>query len=102
MIFDKNGQILTNGAVSIEAGSVTYLEIKIECRNNFSLLAAVTPDLLIEARAFNRESGWTNIETTPIDLSDYAGTLQIFEIRLTAGDVQDITELAFTLSVAAL
>ena len=102
MIFDKNGQSLSNGNLTIEAGSVTVFEVKIECRNNFSLFAAVTPDMLIEARALNGENGWTNIETTPINLSDYAGTLQIFEIRLTAGDVPDITDLAFTLSVAAL
>lgn len=101
MLYDSNGGLLTAASISIDAGSQTVFQIKAECRSGYFLSATTVADLLVEARHLG-DSVWIDIETLPLDLSVFDGTIQDFEIRLTAGNVSEITNRAFTLSVSPL
>jgi hypothetical protein len=101
MLYDSNGQLLTSAAVSIDANSQTVFAVKAECRTGYFLSATAVDDLLVEAR-HPGDSDWIDIETAPLDLSAFDGNIEDFEIRFTAGNVSEISNRAFTLSVSAL
>lgn len=99
MLYDTNLQLLTSASVSIDAGAANTFQVKIECRTNYFLRASAVSDLSVEARRLG-DSAWTDIETTPLDLSAYNGSIEIFEIRLTAAGVAAAADRAFALSVS--
>lgn len=101
MLYDSNSQLLTAANLSIDANSVNTFQIKVECRNGYFLVASTVEDLVVRARPVG-DASWIDIETTPIDLSFYDGTIQDFEVRLTGGNVSLMTNRSFILSVSAL
>lgn len=86
MICDLDGNSLNSGNLSIPSGGNAVLQIGIDCLTGYEFAAEAVSLLVIEARALG-DSSWTSIETTPIDLSPYAGTRKTFEVRLTADAV---------------
>lgn len=86
-------------SLSLDAGGNSVFSLRIECRTSYFLKATVVADLAVEARPLGSAT-WIDIETTPIDLSAYNGTLQTFEFRLSADNVASITERDFILSVS--
>ena len=99
MIFDLNGNSLTNASISIEANTVKIFNVKIECRNGFSLFASDVENLSVEAR-LDGTNNWTNLEDDSFPLSAFAGQIKTFEIRLTSNEISG--DVNFALSVAVL
>lgn len=65
--------------------TVTYTK-QIQCYTGHTLSCEVVADLVVEAR-HGTSGAWTDIETTPIDLSTWNGSLETFQFRVTAGTV---------------
>lgn len=69
--------------------SITF-EVPIDCVTGYELFAETVDTLTVEARKLGDVS-WTDIETTPIDLTADAGLRVTYEIRLTAAVVTVLT-----------
>lgn len=89
--------------VLYSTGTVTR-EIEIDCFDGHEV-SIVYPegvtsvaDAAIEFRQ-GASGGWTNIETTPFDLSPFAGTRSMFQIRQTAGAITSPLSRAWQLRV---
>lgn len=96
MIYDTNENPLTSAHLAMFlAGSLTP-RIRIECRANYFLRSESAAHLSVEARRVG-DADWTDIETTPVDLTVWNATRQNFDIRLTSvggmtgTDVFDLT-----------
>ena len=58
--------------------------VDFECRENYFLRCDPVADVLVEAR-LEGVGAFVNLETTPIDTTAFAATVQRFEIRFTTG-----------------
>lgn len=95
-------QRLDSQVSNIESGSSVIWTLPIECLDGSILTIDPTSvsNLGIEARHVEMpELGWTNLETTQIDLSPWDGSTEDFEFRFTAAVVTDITRVQFDLVV---
>lgn len=101
MIYDLDNNPISSHTFSIPSGDDPILEIRIDCVDGYSLFSDAVGNIAVEARK-SGDVGWTNIETTPIDLSADNGTRHTFEVRLTAAVVTAITRRSFSLRVEHL
>lgn len=97
MIRDTNGNPVGTFATSIQASASQTYTVKIDCESDYELAADAVSDLTVEAKR-TADVSWINIETTPIDLSAWNGTLQEFQIRVTAANSPGV-ERAFSVRV---
>lgn len=86
---------------SIDSSGVITFTSDIECKTGYYLLSTTVASLTIEARKGGVGS-WTNIETTPIDLSADNGTIQSYQFRVSAAAVTSLTSRTFTILVEPL
>ena len=98
LIFDTSDNPITSFSISLESAEVKTFTIKIDCKTSNFLSSEVVGDLTVEAK-LHTDSGWTNIETTPLDLSAYNATRPSFDVRLTAGTVSSPVKRIFNLTV---
>lgn len=98
MIYDLDDNPLSSFTMSIESGSAPVLQLKLDCKTDYEFFADVVSAIAVDARK-QGDLAWTNIETTPIDLSPYSGLREIFEVRLTADIVTAINRRSFALKV---
>lgn len=96
-IRDTNGDPIEMFSTSIQASSVQTYTVKIDCETDYELVADAVSDLTVEAKR-TADVSWINIETTPIDLSAWNGTLQEFQVRVTAANSPGV-ERAFSVRV---
>lgn len=85
-------------AVSLTSTLAKTFTIEIDCFDGQFLSGEAVADAAIEAR-HGTGGAYTNIETTPIDLSAYAGSLETFQVRMTAGTITSHLTRAFRLRV---
>ena len=87
MFYDLADNPTPSFAITLSAGVPYVFAIRIDCRSNLSLKSESVSDLLVEGRLLGDVS-WTNLESSEIDLTAYAGTRRSFEIQLTpAADI---------------
>jgi len=98
MIYDLDDNPINSFALSIPSGDDPVLQIKIDCVTGYEFFSDAVSLLAVEAR-HQGDVSWTNIETTPIDLTSLNGLREIFEVRLTADVVAAIQRRAFSLRV---
>lgn len=99
MIYDTEDNPISSYTMSVYSGAAPVLQVRADCRAGYELSCETVADLAVEARKLG-DTDWINIETTPIDLAEYEGTRQTFEIRLTAGVVSAILTKNFKIRVA--
>lgn len=74
-------------SLSLESTQNRVYTVTIDCFDGHELsLGTAVTDLTVEAK-HSAAGSYTDIETTAIDLSTWAGTTQTFNIRLTAGTI---------------
>lgn len=99
LIFDAADNPISSFAMTIESEEVKTFTIRIDCKASNFFKSEVVGDLTVEAK-LSTDGSWTNIETTPIDLTPYAATRQSFNVRLTAGTVTSPVRRMFNLIVS--
>lgn len=82
MFFIDGSQIDQLAGTLQASGAAVVKEVEIRCWDGYQLSADVVANFAIEAK-HNLSGAYTNIETTPIDLSSWAGTDQTFQLRFT-------------------
>jgi hypothetical protein len=97
MIYDTDGNRILSTALDVRSGEDEIITLKIDCLTGWQLSGEAVADVAVEAR--HQGDAYVNIETTPISLTPWNGTLQTFEIRLTAGTITTALTRSFTLSV---
>lgn len=83
-------------SIAIESGQSKIIPFNVQCFTGNELSGESVADLAVEAR-HGASGGWTNIETTPIDLSPYDGSTELFQVQITAGTVTTPFVRSFTL-----
>ena len=82
MIYDLDGIRRTSSNYQNDLNTPKVALAKVESRTGYFLSCEAVADLTVEARKQGGVS-WTNIETTPIDLSADDGNLIVYEFRFT-------------------
>jgi hypothetical protein len=98
MIYSTDSIEILSANVSLASEQVTQFTIIVDCKTGEYLYSTALANIAVEARLVG-EVSWTNLETTPIDLTSYNGTPQRFEIRLTADSVSSNTRVLVPISV---
>lgn len=98
MIYDLDNNPLSSFSMSIASGDDAVLQLQLDCLSGYEFFSLSVSNIAVEARK-QGDVSWTNIETTPIDLSPYNGLREIFEVRLTADVVSAINRRSFALKV---
>ena len=98
MIFDTDGLPAFSTTVGLGPNDQKTATIDIECKTGFSLKGTAVSGVTVEAKQEDAVS-WTNIETTPIDLTTWAGTTERFLVRFTTASVTSFDRVTFTLTV---
>ena len=78
----------------IKSGAAVGKEVEIRCLDGYELSCDVVGDLTVEAK-HDLDVGYTNIETTPIDVSSLAGADETFQLRFTPGSVAGVKGFRF-------
>ena len=98
-MYDLDNNPLANGSVSVGSGSVTNLQIKIDCRSGYILRVKNPVEVVAVNAKHTSEDSYTDLETDSIDLSPWNGSREIFDIRLTGDEVSARTLKTVILSV---
>jgi len=69
---------------------------------DYFLSASGVPSALTVFARFQGDTAWTNIGTTPLDLSIYDGQRKTIELKFTAGSVAAIEHDQLKLSISRL
>ena len=90
MITDIEGNPLSviNDIIPDNGGTRTY-RVKLGCSSDYKLWAEPAPDVTIDGQKVG-DTGWTSLVYPGIDLSPFDGTLQLFDIRVTAADITGV------------
>ncbi len=99
LIFNPDGDPVS--ALHFEPyGNTNFtIVLTIRCRAGYELTSTAVTNVAVEGRVTGG-GGFTNLETTPIDLTPYDGTDQDFDIKITSEAVTAARLRDFTLSVA--
>ena len=97
-IKDTDGNIISGAAFVVRSTENEIGTFEIDCAAGWSLYGTVTSEMVVEAR-HGSSGGWTDIETTPIDLTPWDGSTETFQFRVTAPTVTVASTIAYTLTV---
>ena len=100
-MYDLDDNPLTNNAISVESGGVTNLQVKIDCRSGYVLRVKNPVEIVAVNAKHSSENIYTDLETDSIDLGGWNGSREVFDIRLTGGDVSARNLKTVVLSVEA-
>ena len=98
MAFYSSDIINDTLAVALESTANRVFTVTIDCHSGHELSGEAVADATIEAK-HSAAGGYTNIESSPIDLSTWAGTQQEFQIKMTAGTITSHLVRSFRLRV---
>jgi hypothetical protein len=84
MIRDTDNSPISTYIGAIAPSGVFTTTMHIDCEENSKLSSESTSAYAVEARKVG-DASWTNLETTPIDLTPYAPARTAFQLRITAG-----------------
>lgn len=96
MPYDINNNPVTHISFSTIPEGVSYFVLLFDCETEKELHCDEVVDLTVEAK-HNLESEWIDLETDSIDLSEWNGTRQAFEFRITAEAVENVTRRRFNI-----
>lgn len=94
MFFEDGSQIDQLAGTLIKSGAAIVKEVEIRCFDGYELSCEVVGNLTVEAK-HDLDVSYTNIETTPIDLSPFAGSDETFQLRFTPGAVNGVYAFRF-------
>lgn len=98
MIFDTDGLPLYSAAVGLGPNEQKTATIEVDCLEGYALKGTAVSGVTVEAK-HEDDAGWTNIETTDIALTPWAGSRETFLVRFTTTTVSAFSRPTFTLSV---
>lgn len=98
MIFDTEGLPIYSAAIGLGPNEQKTAEIDVDCKTGYVLKGTAVSGVTVEAK-HEDAAGWTNIETTTISLTPWAGTRERFLVRFTTSTVATFDRPTFTLSV---
>ncbi len=91
--FDRIGNEIERIRTQVPSGQTREYPIAVECHAGRQLSLGAVPNMTIEAKHAASPT-WVNIGAAPIDLAPWDGTIQDFDIRITADPVsEDVREL---------
>lgn len=90
--YDTNGKKIPGAAISLSPSDTKTASVQIGCNTGYYLSGHAVADVIVEAK-HSAAGGWTNIETTPIDLSTWNRSIETFQIRASQDSI-DWTTLA--------
>lgn len=98
MIFDTAGLPIYSAAIGLGSDEVKTAQIDVDCRSGYRLKGTEVDGVTVEAK---HEDGisWTDLETSTIDLTPWAGSRERFLIRFNAATVAEFDRPVFTLAV---
>jgi hypothetical protein len=99
MIYDTDGNGLLSANFAIRSGEVVTGSFQVDCASGWQISGEAVADVTVELK-HSAAGGYTNIETTPIALGTWDGTVQTFNFRMTAGTITSATTRAFKFTVA--
>lgn len=93
LVFPTESDIL--GSQLFKSGAAVVIEKTIRCFDGYEISLGVIANIAVELK-HDDDVGYTNIETTPYDVSAFAGTDQVFQFRFTPGAVAGVYSFKFT------
>jgi len=99
MIYDHDDRPLLSTTLSIGPSTDLQFKIEIDCRAGEFLRSTAVSNLTIYARHHNTGGSFTNIETTPLDLSTWDGDKEEFDIKVESDAFTEYARRSFFLSV---
>ncbi len=99
MIYDHDDRPLLSTTLSIGPDDDLQFKIYIDCRADQFLRATTVADITVLARPQDVGGAFTNIETTPLDLTPYAGTKKEIDIKIESDSFTEYARRSFFLSV---
>lgn len=99
LIKDPDGNPLPSQSFSVYSEQTITFDVLIECRAGYELSGEAVGNVAVTGRA-DGIGGWTNLETSVIDLTPYAGTDHQFFIQVIAEEITARTTEQFRLQVA--
>lgn len=94
MFYQSNQQIDQLAGTLQASGSAVVVNVQIDCHDGYELSCDSVSNLTVEAK-HSGDVGYTNIETTPIDLSSYAGSRETFNLRFTPSSTTGVYSFRF-------
>jgi hypothetical protein len=98
MIYDLNDNRMLSASIVAYSGVAVSGQFKVDCKSGWRLSGQAVADALIEVA--HHGDSYVNIETTPIDLTTWDGSREIFDFRITPGTITAPLRRAFALTVA--
>lgn len=95
MIYDHDDQPLVSVNAGIKSEEAIQFKIEIDCKAGYFMRATPVADLLVQARHHGTGGAFTDIESTPFDLTPWDGSQEEFDIRITAGVITEFDKRAF-------
>lgn len=98
MIYDLNDEPVYSASLALQSNDSQTAEIKVDCATGRYLRGTSATGVTVEAK-HELAAGWTNIETTPIDLGSWDGSTEKFLVKFSTSTVSAYGRVQFTLSV---
>ena len=92
VFYDTDGNRVEAGNISLDPSDTKTATVQIGCNTGYYLSGHAVADVIVEAK-HSAAGGWTNIETTPIDLGTWNRSIETFQIRASQDSI-DWTTLA--------
>jgi len=99
MIKDFSLNPLVNAQIQVNSEQSIEFTVLVDCALDYKMTATSTVLITVEGRK-QGDTDWVDLQTDEIDLSDYDGTTQAFEIRVTADTITTHSFEQFTLRVS--
>lgn len=97
---DTNSVPLSSLSMAFESGTDTQFSIKVDCRAGYYLSASDVPAELTVFARFQGDTVWTNIGSSPLNLTPYDAQRKTIEVKFTAGSVSAVARRQLKLSVS--
>lgn len=99
MILDTDENPITSTALTVAPGGNRTFSLLIDCRDGYELgAAAVNPDVTVSGKAEPGDA-FSNLETSPIDLTGYAPARKTFYFKIEAAALADPAAEIITINV---
>lgn len=82
--------------IAMDSNEQHTITVRFECFAGYSIRCTTVAGLTVEMRAVGDVS-WIDIESTPIDMTPYALTIQEFQVRLTTGTIAAPVRVQFNI-----
>ncbi len=98
MIYDLDNNPLSSSFLDIKSNQLQEISVRIDCAAPEVLRCDDIPELTVTGKHID-QTDWTDLETTGLDLSEWNGSRETFQIRLQAGEILTVDLVDFSISV---